>query len=61
MALIDSVSLTGYFAFKNAPSGTYYISLKHRNSIETWSKSGGIVFTMNSLMNYDLTSSASQA
>lgn len=60
-ALIDSVSLTGNFAFKNAPSGTYYISLKHRNSIETWSKSGGITFTMNSLMNYDLTSAASQA
>ncbi|MBS1551212.1 MAG: hypothetical protein JST15_03970 [Bacteroidetes bacterium] len=60
-ALIDSTSLTGYFAFKNAPSGTYYISLKHRNSIETWSKSGGIAFTVNSLMNYDFTSSSSQA
>ncbi len=60
-ALIDSVSLTGYFAFKNATSGTYYISLKHRNSIETWSKSGGITFAMNSHMNYDLTSSVSQA
>ena len=38
----------------------YYLVVKHRNSIETWSRSGGEVFT-GSTLNYDLTTSASQA
>lgn len=38
----------------------YYLVVKHRNSIETWSRSGGEVFT-GSVLNYDLTTSASQA
>jgi hypothetical protein len=39
---------------------SYYIVIKHRNSIETWSKSGGEMFTAGSLT-YDFTTSASQA
>lgn len=58
---LDSVSLLALFEFKNAPSGTYYLKLKHRNSIETWSKSGGFVFTRYAMMNYDFTSSQTQA
>lgn len=61
VARLDSVSLLSLFEFKNAPSGTYYLIIKHRNSIETWSKIGGIVFTRYALMNYDFTSSQSQA
>jgi len=38
----------------------YYIVVKHRNSIETWSKAGGEVFT-GGVLNYDFTTSASQA
>ena len=38
----------------------YYIVVKHRNSIETWSKSGGEVFTGGALT-YDFTTAASQA
>lgn len=38
----------------------YYIVAKHRNSIETWSKTGGEVFTAGAL-SYDMTTSASQA
>ena len=38
----------------------YYLVVKHRNSIETWSRSGGEMFT-GSILNYDLTTSASQA
>ncbi len=38
----------------------YYLVVKHRNSIETWSRSGGEMFT-GSVLNYDLTTSASQA
>ncbi|MEP7145766.1 MAG: glycoside hydrolase family 9 protein [bacterium] len=60
-AFIDSVSFTGYFSFTNTPSGTYYISVKHRNSIETWSKSGGTPFISGTLFNFDFTSDSSQA
>jgi len=40
-SIIDSLTFTGSFSFNNAPSGSYYIILKHRNSIETWSKRKG--------------------
>ncbi|MEO8447576.1 MAG: hypothetical protein ABI528_08780, partial [bacterium] len=39
-AVIDSSTLTGSFSFVNASSGTYFIQVKHRNSIETWSTAG---------------------
>jgi hypothetical protein len=60
-AKIDSLSFSGTFAFTHASSGTYYIAISHRNSIETWSKPGGEPFIFGSVMNYDLTSSQSQA
>ncbi|MBL8008412.1 MAG: hypothetical protein JNJ56_12855 [Ignavibacteria bacterium] len=41
-------------------SVSYYLTVRHRNSIETWSKSGGEIFTGNSL-NFDFTASSSQA
>ncbi|MFZ1322957.1 MAG: M14 family zinc carboxypeptidase [Ignavibacteria bacterium] len=59
--VIDSLSFTGVFGFKNAPSGNYYIVVKHRNSIETWSKAGGEVYTFGGSNSYDFTSSISQA
>ncbi|MEZ4822887.1 MAG: hypothetical protein R2942_10875 [Ignavibacteria bacterium] len=31
-AVIDSATLTGNFNFRNTPTGTYYIAVKHRNS-----------------------------
>ena len=47
--------------FAKASNGVnYYIVVKHRNSIETWSKAGGEVFTAGSLT-YDYTTSATQA
>lgn len=64
--LIDSArtiviaSGQGIFSFENASNGVnYYLQIKHRNSIETWSASGQS-FT-NSEMTYDFSSSASQA
>ncbi|MDQ3021754.1 MAG: hypothetical protein M3R36_14460 [Bacteroidota bacterium] len=49
------------FNFDNATdTGNYYIVVKHRNSIETWSKFGGEDFSLG-ILNYDFTSSASQA
>ena len=47
--------------FGDAPSGQYYIVVKHRNSIETWSKAGGEIFTVSGTVNYNLTTTSSQA
>ena len=45
----------------NISNGTpYYIQVKHRNSIETWSKSGGEAFTADALT-YNFSSSSLQA
>lgn len=60
-SVIDSVLFTGNFNFKNASTGTYYIQMIHRNSIETWSKSGGESMIRGVLKNFDFTTSASQA
>jgi len=60
-AVVDSVNFSGIFNFINTPAGTYYAALKHFNSIETWSKSGGIPMNYTDTSFYDFTSSASQA
>ncbi|MBV6479509.1 MAG: hypothetical protein HGGPFJEG_02283 [Ignavibacteria bacterium] len=46
--------------FGNATSGTYYLVLTHRNSIETWTASG-ISVTRGGSVNYDFSNSSSQA
>lgn len=47
--------------FTNAQNNKrYYLIVKHRNSIETWSKGGGEIFT-SSALSYNFTSSSSQA
>ena len=58
---IDSVNFTANYSFQNPQTGTYYIVTKHINSLETWSKSGGQFLKIDSTVNYDFTSSASQA
>jgi len=35
---LDSVSRKAIFQFTKAPSGNYYVQLKHLNSLETWTK-----------------------
>lgn len=60
-SVIDSVTFTGSFLFANAPSGTYYLQVKSRNGLETWSKAGGESFTSGVTFNYDFTSAATQA
>jgi len=57
---VVSASGTVQLKFGNAPNGNYYISLKHRNSIETWSAS---VIPLSQVIpvNYDLSSAISQA
>jgi len=60
-SILDSVTFFGSFSFTNAVSGNYYISVRHRNSLETWSKSGGESYTAGSIMNYDFTSTITQS
>lgn len=60
-SVIDSVTFTGSFLFANAPTGTYYLQVKHRNALETWSKAGGESYVAGSAFSFDFTSAASQA
>lgn len=60
-AVIDSVSLTGNFKFNNAYSGNYYIALKHRNSVQTWSKAGGENYNPMAIMKYDFSNAQNKA
>jgi hypothetical protein len=59
-AILDSVSFTATGTFSAAASGSYYIVIKHRSSVETWSASG-VAFTKGSTVSYDFTTAASQA
>lgn len=59
-ANIDSVTFNGNFNFAKASSGTYYIVVRHRNSIETWSKLGGEVFNSGISLNFNFNLDSSQ-
>jgi len=59
-AYLDSLG-NANFTFTNVLNGVnYYISTKHRNTIETWSKSPGQSFSSN-FLSYNFSSAASQA
>jgi hypothetical protein len=59
-AILDSLTFTATAALSTAASGSYYLVIKHRNSIETWS-AAPITFTQGSTATYDFTTAASQA
>lgn len=59
--ILDSVTFSGNFFFENMQSGTYYIIVRHLNSIETWSKSGGENINSHETNDYDFTLSESKA
>lgn len=59
--VIDSVTLNGTVTFANAVTGTYYLVVKSRNTIETWSKSGGESYTRGGAFSYDFTTASSKA
>jgi len=61
ISVVDSNSFQTLLQFNNTISGIYYLKIKHRNSIETWSKAGGEVFTNHTKMYYDFTSSVDKA
>ncbi|MBK7254781.1 MAG: hypothetical protein IPI04_12980, partial [Ignavibacteria bacterium] len=59
--------MIGTFEFRNASNFSYYIDVRYRhlpifrNGISTWSKTGGFTFTQGTIMQYDFTTSSSQA
>ena len=55
-----STSGTGTTSFQRAPNGSYYIVIKHRNHLETWS-SLPQTFTTGNLVNYDFTTASNKA
>lgn len=59
-AVLDSTTFTATGTFSAAANGTYYIVVKHRSAVETWSASG-VAYTSSGTVNYDFTSAASQA
>ena len=60
-SLIDSLTYSGNFVFSNAASGNYYIQVKHRNSITTWSKNPGELIEAEIPKAYDFTSGQVQS
>jgi hypothetical protein len=60
-SLVDSATLNTQSIFGSIPQGNYYIVVRHRNSIETWSKPGGEQLYPGVNYTYDFTSSQSQA
>ena len=57
---IDSITLLGSFKIMNTPTGNYYLAVRHRNSIETWS-ANSISYTAGNITNFTFIPSASQA
>ncbi|MDQ3019217.1 MAG: DUF1565 domain-containing protein [Bacteroidota bacterium] len=60
VSTIDSVTFIGSFLLPQI-NGIYYIVIKHRNSIETWSRLGGEVFNPGTFINYDFTDTITKA
>lgn len=58
---VVSSSGSASLLFGNAPTGQYYIVSTHRNSLETWSKSGGESLTRGSAVSYDFSNASTQA
>ncbi len=59
--VLDSVTLTAGASFRNVATGTYYIVVRHKNSMETWSRPGGENLTVGATYNYDFTTAQTQA
>lgn len=57
---LDSLG-NGTVKFLTAPSGSYYIVIKHRNHLETWSKAGGENLSKGITSTYNFTDNSSKA
>lgn len=61
VAVLDSLTFVANFIFENAPSGSYYLVIDHRNSLETWSRVGGEILTVGDMTLYNFTTESSRA
>ncbi|MFZ1320729.1 MAG: hypothetical protein WAT71_04160, partial [Ignavibacteria bacterium] len=59
-AVINSNTFTGSFKIFNAATGNYYIEIRHRNTIETWS-STAVSYTALSTINYNFSNMSTKA
>ncbi len=59
--LPDTITFSAIAYFNITPTGTYYITVKSKSSLEVWSKAGGQSYTAGSSMSYDFTSAQSQS
>lgn len=57
---LDSLTFRSSFQFVNAAGGSYYIVMKHRNSVETWSKNP-VTYVPGITLNYNFTTNVTQA
>lgn len=60
-AILDSSNFEAKLNFKNTLTGNYFIVIKHRNAVETWSKSGGENIYTGVINYYDFTFSSSNS
>ncbi len=60
-SVIDSITASGTVTFANAVTGTYYLVVKGRNILETWSKAGGESYVRGSAFSYNFTTAANKA
>ncbi|MEO8447792.1 MAG: hypothetical protein ABI528_09870 [bacterium] len=60
VSVIDMNTFNGAFNISNAPSASYYVQIRHRNSIETWSSSA-VSYTQGGITNYTFVNAASNA
>ncbi len=58
--VLDSVTLSSNLRFTKALTDTYYVAVKHRNSIETWSRLTKI-YLANGTISYSFTTSQTQS
>ncbi|MEO8209580.1 MAG: hypothetical protein ABI840_03380, partial [bacterium] len=59
--VLDSITLTVNLRFTIAPTDTYYVVVKTRNTIETWSRTGAVIYNSTGITNYNFTTAATQA
>lgn len=53
--VLDSNTFSSNIEFFKTPSATYYIVIYHRNSLQTWSRTGGESIGLGAILNYDFT------
>lgn len=58
--VIDSTDFSGSFIFRNAAAGIYFLNIKSRNTIETWS-SGAVYYNRDSLLSYSFINAINKA